>query len=58
MGRYDGWDSTAMEAKNNSAYTLYVVAGAMKGDIIGMKTNAEMEYRVADSMRISIAIRG
>jgi hypothetical protein len=40
-----------------SAYTIYVSA-AIDGDSIGVYTNAEMEYRAADSTIISSAILG
>ena len=55
MGKQEGWDATAMSAKNSSAYTLYVTA---EMTIIGVYTIAEIEYRAADSTIISIAIRG
>jgi hypothetical protein len=46
-----------MEAKNISIYNSYVAMGADM-DSIGVYTNAEMEYRAADSRIISIAVRG
>jgi hypothetical protein len=58
MGWYEGWDKTIMWVKNSSAYITCVVASAVEVDIIGVYTNAEIEYRRADSTIISIATRG
>ena len=50
-----------MYAKNSSAYREYVkvaVVFVVIDDNIKVYTNAEMEYRAADSTTISIATRG
>jgi hypothetical protein len=58
MEEVEDFELTAILAKHSSEYCIYVTAFSFCGPIIGMKINAEIENKVADSTMTSMIVLG